>query len=115
MISLSQHKTYLLSNCRIDLNFKTASKEDFSREDADLILNTFFETIYAEIEKDPELRDYLKFYLVKQTYQTVQETNQGVQELSQGVKEISQTVQEIRKVSTSLKISTPHFLTIHLP
>ena len=73
------------SNILIHEFFELFSEEDFSHEDADLILNTFFEIIDAEIEKDPELRDYLELYLAKQTYQTVQETNQGVQELSQGV------------------------------
>jgi hypothetical protein len=36
--------------------FELFSEEVFSCENADLILNTFFETIDAEIEKDPELR-----------------------------------------------------------
>ena len=60
------------SNILINEFFELFSEEDFSHEDADLILNTFFEIIDAEIEKEPELRDYLKLYLAKQTYQTVQ-------------------------------------------
>ncbi|MDY9925929.1 HEAT repeat domain-containing protein [Methanosarcina sp.] len=86
------------SNVLIQEFFELFSEEDFSREDTNLILNTFFETIDAEIEKYPELIVYLDHYLAKITYCEVQETNQGVQELSQDVKEISQTVQEIHKV-----------------
>ena len=87
-------------NSLIDEFFELFSEEDFSREDANSILNTFFEIIDAEIEKDPELREYLKLYLAKQTYQTVHETNQGVQELSQGFQEMSQTVVEIHDKSS---------------
>ena len=47
------------SNILIHEFFELFSEEDFSREDADFILNTFFEIIDAEIEKDSELRDYL--------------------------------------------------------
>ena len=86
------------SNILIHEFFELFSEEDFSREDANLILNTFFEIIDVEIEKYPELIIYLDHYLAKLTFCEVQETNQGVQELSQGVKEISQTVQEIHKV-----------------
>lgn len=86
------------SNILINEFFELFSEEDFSHEDADLILNSFFEIIDAEIEEEPELRDYLELYLAKETYKTVQETNQGVQELSQGVKEISHKVQEIHEV-----------------
>jgi len=86
------------SNVLIQEFFELFDEEDFSREDANLILNTFFETIDAEIENYPELIVYLDHYLAKITYCEVQETNQGVQELSQGFKEISQTVQNIHKV-----------------
>jgi predicted NACHT family NTPase len=85
-------------NILINEFFELFSEEDFSREDVDLILNSFFEIIDAEIEKEPELRDYLKLYLAKQTYKTVQETNQGVQELSQGFQKVSQKIQEIHAV-----------------
>jgi predicted NACHT family NTPase len=85
------------SNVLIQEFFGLFDDEDFSREDSDLILNTFFETIDAEIEKYPELIVYLDHSLAKRTDKTVQETNQGVQELSHDVKEISQTVQEIHK------------------
>ena len=43
--------------------FELFSEGDFSRKDADFILNAFFEIVDAEIEKYPELRDYLKLYL----------------------------------------------------
>ena len=86
------------SNILIQEFFELFNEEDFSHEDADLILNTFFEIIDTEIEKDPELIVYLDHYLAKRTYQTVQETNKGVQELSQDFKEISQTVKEIKEV-----------------
>lgn len=86
------------SNILIHEFFELFSEEDFSREDAYLILNSFFKIIDAEIEKEPELRDYLELYLAKQTYKTTQETNQGVQELSQDFKEISHKVQEIHEV-----------------
>ena len=86
------------SNIFISEFFKLFHEKDFSQEDANSILNTFFEIIDAEIEKYPELLKYLGHYLAKQTYHEVQETNQGVQELSQGVKEISQKVQEMHKV-----------------
>lgn len=86
------------SNVLIQEFFDLFDEEDFSREDADLILNTFFEIIDVEIEKYPELIIYLDHYLAKLTYCEVQETNQGVKELSQGVKEISQKVQEIHEV-----------------
>ncbi|MCC4771564.1 DUF4062 domain-containing protein [Methanosarcina sp. DH2] len=86
------------SNVLIQEFFELFDEEDFSREDANLILSTFFEIIDAEIEKYPELIIYLDHYLAKLTFCEVQETNQGVQELSQDVKEISQTVQKIHKV-----------------
>jgi predicted NACHT family NTPase len=86
------------SNILVQEFFELFSEEDFSREDADLILNSFFEIIDTEIEKEPELRDYLELYLEKEIYKTVQETNQGVQELSQDVKGISRKVQEIHEV-----------------
>lgn len=86
------------SNILIHEFFELFSEEDFSREDADLILNLFFEIIDAEIEKEPELRDYLILNFVKRTDKTTQETNQGVKELSQDVKEISHKVQEIHEV-----------------
>jgi len=86
------------SNILINEFFELSSEEDFSPEDADLILNSFFEIIDAEIEKESELRDYLILYLAKKTGKTTQETNQGVQELSQDVKEISHNIQEIKEV-----------------
>jgi FOG: HEAT repeat len=86
------------SNILIHEFFELFSEEDFSREDADLILNSFFEIIDAEIEKEPELRDYLILNFVKRTDKTTQEINQGVQELSQDIKEISHNVQEIKEV-----------------
>jgi len=86
------------SNILIHEFFDLFSDEDFSREDADLILNSFFEIIDAEIEKEPELRDYLILNFVKKTDKTTQEINQGVKELSQGVKEISHKVQEMHEV-----------------
>lgn len=86
------------SNILINDFFELFSEEDFSREDADLILNTFFEVLDAEIEKYPELIIFFDHYLAKRTDKTVQETNQGVQELSQEFQEMSQKVQEIHKV-----------------
>jgi HEAT repeat protein/energy-coupling factor transporter ATP-binding protein EcfA2 len=86
------------SNILINEFFELFSEEDFSREDADLILNSFFEIIDAEIEKEPELRDYLILNFVKRTDKTAQEINQGVQELSQDIKGISRKVQEIHEV-----------------
>jgi hypothetical protein len=86
------------SNVLIQEFFDLFSEEDFFHEDADLILNTFFEILDIEIEKYPELIIYLDHYLAKQTDKTVQETKQGVKELSLDVKEISQTVKEIKKV-----------------
>jgi predicted NACHT family NTPase len=79
------------SNILISEFFELFNEKDFSQEDANSILNTFFEIIDAEIEKYPEFIKYLDHYFNKQTYHEVQE-------LSQGVKEISQEVQEIRKV-----------------
>ncbi|AKB59023.1 HEAT repeat domain-containing protein [Methanosarcina barkeri] len=78
--------------------FELFNEEDFSHEDAGSILNSFFEIIDAEIEKEPELRDYLILNFAKRTDKTTQEINQGVQELSQDVKEISHKVQEIHEV-----------------
>ncbi|MDW5548714.1 HEAT repeat domain-containing protein [Methanosarcina sp.] len=86
------------SNILIHEFFELFSEEDFSREDADLILNSFFEIIDAEIEKEPELRDYLILNFVKRTDKTTQEINQGVKDLSQDVKEISHKVQEMHEV-----------------
>lgn len=71
------------------------SEENFSREYAKSILNTFFEILDHEIEKDSELRENLKTHLAKQTYQISRETNQGVHNLSQGFQEMSQRVVEI--------------------
>jgi len=86
------------SNILINEFFELFSEEDFSREDADLILNSFFEMVDAEIEKEPELRDYLILNFVKKTDKTTQEINQGVKELSKDVTEISHNVQEIKEV-----------------
>jgi hypothetical protein len=87
-------------NILISEFFNLFSEEDFSRDDANLILNTFFEVIDSEIENNHELRDYLKLYLAKQTneitqkiHQVSQETNQGVQEANQGIKELSTRLQ----------------------
>lgn len=63
------------SNILIQEFFELFSEEDFSREDADLILNTFFEILDTEIEEHPELRDYLHLYLTKQIFQEVQKIN----------------------------------------
>jgi len=71
------------------------SKENFSREYAKSILNTFFEILDHEIEKDSELAENLKTHLAKQTYQISRETNQGVHNLSQRFQEMSQRVVEI--------------------
>jgi hypothetical protein len=88
----------------IDEFFNLFSQEDFSREDANLILNNFFEVVDSEIEKNTELRDYLELYLEKRinettqkTYQVSQETNQGVQEANQGVQEVNQGIRELSK------------------
>lgn len=89
------------SNILINEFFELFSEEDFSREDADLILNSFFEIIDAEIEKEPELRDYLILNFVKRTDKTTQEINQGVQKLSQGFQEVSQKIQEMHEVINS--------------
>ncbi len=86
------------ANILIHEFFELFSEENFSHEDADLILNTFFEIMDAEIEKYPELIIFFDHYLAKRTDKTVQETNQGVKELSQEFQEISQKVQEIHKV-----------------
>lgn len=86
------------SNILINEFFELFSEEDFSREDADLILNSFFEILDAEVEKYPELIKYLDHNLLKRTDKTTQETNQGIKELSQDVKEISHNVQEIKEV-----------------
>ncbi len=60
------NKSELLLKVLTQEFFELFSEEDFSREDADLILNSFFEILDSEIEKDPELRDDLKLYLAKQ-------------------------------------------------
>ncbi|BAW30531.1 HEAT repeat-containing protein [Methanosarcina thermophila] len=75
------------SNVLIQEFFEVFSEEDFSREDADLILNSFFVIIDAEIEKEPELRDYLILNLAKRTDKTVQEISQTVQEIKEVVNE----------------------------
>ncbi len=72
--------------------FDLFSEEDFSRDNADLILNSFFEILDVEIEKEPELIKYLDHYLTKRIDKTTQETNQGVQELSKDVKEIKEAI-----------------------
>ena len=66
------------SNILINEFFELFSEKDFSHEDADLILNTFFEIIDAEIEKYPELIIFFDHYLAKQTYQTVQEMHKEI-------------------------------------
>ncbi len=86
------------SNILINEFFESFSEEDFSREDADLILNSFFEIIDTKIEEEPELRDYFDHYLAKRTDKTTQETNQGVKELSKDVKELAHNVQEVHEV-----------------
>ena len=53
------------SNILINEFFELFSEKDFSREDADLILSSFFEIMDDKIEKEPELRDYLILNLVK--------------------------------------------------
>ena len=59
------------SNILINEFFELFSEEDFSHEDADLILNNFFEILDAKIKEEPELRDYLEFYLINQMSQKV--------------------------------------------
>jgi hypothetical protein len=54
------------SNILINEFFELFSEKDFSREDADLILNSFFEILDTEIEKEPELRDYLDHQDIKE-------------------------------------------------
>lgn len=90
--------------------FNLFSQEDFSKEDANLILNTFFEVIDSEIEKNPELRDYLKLYLAKQITETTQklckvskETNQGMQEANQGIKELSKEMSKGLQIIEEIK------------
>lgn len=98
------------SNALINEFFDLFSEEDFSREDVSSILNTFFKVIDSEIEKDPELRDYLELYLAKQTnetthkiYQVSQETNQGVQEANQGIKELSKEMSKRFQIIEEIK------------
>jgi HEAT repeat protein/energy-coupling factor transporter ATP-binding protein EcfA2 len=85
-------------------------KDNFSREYAKSILNTFFEILDHEIEKDTDLRDYLKLYLSKQIYQGVQELSQGVQEITQGVQGTNQGVQIL---SQGLQEMSERVLEIH--
>jgi tetratricopeptide (TPR) repeat protein len=61
--------------------FKLFSEKDFSQEDANLILSTFFGIIDAEIEKNTELRSYLSIYLTRQIYQEVREIKSRDNEL----------------------------------
>lgn len=84
--------------------FNLFNQEDFSREEARVFLNTFFEVVDSEIEKNPELRDYLELYLAKQinettqkTHQVSQETNQGMQRANQGIQEANQGIRELSK------------------
>ncbi|WP_410509049.1 hypothetical protein RSJ42_01905 [Methanosarcina hadiensis] len=90
--------------------FDLFSQEDFSREDANLILNTFFEVIDSEIEKNPELRDFLELYLAKQINETTQkmcqvsqETNQEVQEANQEIKELSKQMSKGLQIIDEIK------------
>lgn len=78
----------------IDEFFNLFNQEDFSREDANLILNAFFKVIDSEIEKNPELRDYLKLYLAKQTNQEMQEANKGIKELSKELQVLKSIINE---------------------
>jgi HEAT repeat protein len=83
------------SNCLkilVDEFFELFDKESFSREDVDLIFNTFFEAIDSEIEKDPELRSYLQLYLTKQIHQKEKETNEVVHEIHQDVKDLYKVI-----------------------
>ncbi len=73
----NQNKTDCV-NILIHEFFELFSEEDFSRRDADLILNTFFEILDAEIEKYPELIIFLDHQLAKQTYQKVQEIHKAI-------------------------------------
>lgn len=66
------------SNILINEFFELFSEEDFSHEDAYLILNSFFETIDTKIKEEPELRDYLKFYLLNQMSQKVDDIHKKV-------------------------------------
>jgi len=52
--------------------FELFSNEDFSEEEANIILNTFFGIIDAEIEKNLELKKYLDSYRIEQILQGIQ-------------------------------------------
>lgn len=75
--------------------FELFNEEDFSHEDADLILNTFFEILDAEIEKDPEFIIYFDHYLAKQIHQTVEKMDQKIEETSQNVQELPFKINEL--------------------
>lgn len=55
----------LFLNNMIDEFINLFGIENFSQEDADLILKTFFDIIDTEIKKDSELRDYLIIYIIE--------------------------------------------------
>ncbi|HEY3360572.1 MAG TPA: HEAT repeat domain-containing protein [Methanosarcina sp.] len=69
------------SNILINEFFELFSEEDFSREDADLILNSFFEIIDAEIEKEPELIKYLDHQDIKE----IKKISHKIQEILEAI------------------------------
>lgn len=55
------------SNTLTNEFFELFGEDNFSHEDVNSILNSFFEILDAKIEESPELREYLKLYLAKDT------------------------------------------------
>lgn len=85
------------SNVLIDEFFMIFSKDNFSRKEANDILNTFFKVIDSEIRKDSELRDYLNLYKTEQTHNIVEEINKKVEKMSLNIDKVLYNKYEVNQ------------------
>ena len=84
-----------LLNSLTDEFLSSFNENKFLKERESSILSEFFEFLYTEIKKDPELRNYLQHYLITEIHHGVQELSQGAQETNQGIREISFKIDEL--------------------
>ncbi|NPE27859.1 NACHT domain-containing protein [Methanococcoides sp. SA1] len=76
--------------------FNLFDKADFTEEDAESIISDFFKILNNIIEKDAELRDYLKIFLQKKIFNEVQEIHKD----TEVIPEIRNDVKKLLKLSS---------------
>ncbi|MDI3486145.1 MAG: hypothetical protein PWQ50_1365 [Methanolobus sp.] len=78
---LNQNETFSILKTEF---FKLLNKSYFTEDDAELILNDFFQILNEAIEQDDQLREYLKLYLLKDTHNDLKDMKEMLKASSEG-------------------------------